>query len=67
MAARTFVSLHLPEEYCDAIKLLVEDLDGAHNRQHGVLLSLKYMLRQYLLTSAESESGKSAIPFELLR
>jgi hypothetical protein len=40
MAARTFVSLHLPEEYCDAIKLLVEDLDGAHNRQHGVLLSL---------------------------
>jgi hypothetical protein len=60
MAARTLVSLHLPHEYYDAMKLLAQDLKGPHNKQHGVLLSLKYMLRQYLLTFSGSNAGKSS-------
>lgn len=59
MAARTLVSLHLPQEYYNAMNLLVKDLEGPHNKQHGILLTLKYMLRQYLLTFSESNAGKS--------
>jgi len=60
MAARTLVSLHLPHEYYDAMKLLVQDLEGPHNKQHGILLCSKYMLRQYLLSFSESNTGKAS-------
>lgn len=60
MAARTLVSLHLPREYYDGMKLLIQDLQGAHNKQHGVLLSLKYMLKQYLLAFSEPKAGTSS-------
>jgi hypothetical protein len=58
MAARTLVSLHRRDEYYDAIQMLLESLGGPHNKQHGVLLSLKYMLRQYLLSYVDSDSGE---------
>jgi hypothetical protein len=50
MAARTVVALHRPHDYFDALNMLLGRLEGSHNNQHGVLLSLKYMLRQYLRT-----------------
>lgn len=54
MAARTVVALHRPNEYCDAVHVLLERLSGSHNNQHGVLLTLKYMLRQYLRSYSET-------------
>ncbi|KAF2277988.1 uncharacterized protein EI97DRAFT_415834 [Westerdykella ornata] len=51
MAARTLVSLHFPGEYYDAIQSLSGKLGtSAHNYKHGLLLSIKYMLKQYLLS-----------------
>ncbi|KAF2742863.1 HEAT repeat protein-like protein [Sporormia fimetaria CBS 119925] len=50
MAARTIVSLHLPSELPGGIKMLAGLLGSQSNSQHGLLLSLKYMLRQYLRT-----------------
>ena len=58
MAARTIVSLHHPSEYYDAIQVFLQRLEGPHNKQHGVLLTLKYMLRQYLLSYLGSDPGK---------
>lgn len=66
MAARTWVSLHRSEEYDDAIKTLLNALSGSHNVQHGVLLSLKYILKKYLLSSPDSSPGEPVSPFSLL-
>jgi hypothetical protein len=63
MAARTFVSLHLQNEYFDTILSLLSALTGSHNTQHGMLLSLKYMLRKYLNTS---QGPSSRLLFQIL-
>jgi hypothetical protein len=59
MAARTLVSLHLPHEYYNAMKMLLQIIEATHNKQHGMLLTLKYMLRQYLLNYTDSMAGES--------
>ncbi|KAF2734774.1 HEAT repeat protein-like protein [Polyplosphaeria fusca] len=61
MAARTWVSLQLPQEQFAAVQNLLADIGGVHNRQHGILMTLKYMLKRHLSTESESTAQLDAI------
>jgi hypothetical protein len=41
------------------MKMLLQIIEAPHNKQHGMLLTLKYMLRQYLLNYTDSMAGES--------
>jgi hypothetical protein len=56
MAARTLVALYQPYEYHDAILSFLFLLEDSQNTQHGLLLSLRYMLRKHLDTSSKRAS-----------
>jgi hypothetical protein len=53
MAARTYVSLHQTSELYDATLSLLSDDFDTHNKRHGTLLAIKYMLTKLLRSTSE--------------
>jgi hypothetical protein len=59
MAARTIVSFYRPHEYPDAISTIGRMLEENYNSQHGLLLTLNYLLRKLLRSGLQSNIGKT--------
>lgn len=57
MAARTVASLLRPTEYFDMVLTLLGSTEVSHNGRHGVLLSLKYIMRRSFKESQGLTSG----------
>lgn len=63
MAARTIVSFYRPHEFPAAVSLLGDMLEGDYNSQHGLLLTLKYLLRKSARPDLKSNPGKNSFIF----
>lgn len=60
MAARTYVALCEANSLYAAVSAMLEAMPSSHTRQHGVLLTVKFMIIQLLQNS--SNLGKWSLP-----
>ncbi|KAF2864755.1 HEAT repeat protein-like protein [Massariosphaeria phaeospora] len=67
MAARTLVTLHRPHEYYDITVTSLLLVEGSRNWQHGMLLSIKYMLQKLVQPVDDAVLDQNALDTILVK
>lgn len=57
MAARTIASLYHPKDDLNTISTLLASIEEPKNKEHGLLLALKYIVKRYLRKHQDSGTG----------